>query len=1114
MHKQPADAVAREQAIDINRSFIVQAPAGSGKTELLTQRILCLLSVADEPEDILAITFTRKATAEMRTRILEALLLASNSTPEAQTDPLLKQRCELAKEVLKRDQIKAWGLLKNPSRLRIHTIDAFNASLTRQLPVLSQFGAQPLIVDNADNLYRQSVRHVLNGKHMDFSDYQAVLSTLAHYGYNFTLLEDALVSMLARRDQWQHVLGLEEADRQILEGLLIEMVEQQLQTLKKISPSIWDELLRLAHFAIQQAHLLGRSCRFECLAEYAELPTFTADHLLAWQALLELLLTQNNTVRKQVRVTDGFPTDAKLEKAAMLSILSELQLLAEWLPVAVMVRTLPVPRYADQQWQTLAPLLHTLKLCLAELTTEFSRSSQVDHIEMAQRAQQSLVHAESFDSDAPSELALLLDHRIVHILVDEFQDTSSGQQRLLQSLLNGWQPNDGRTVFLVGDPMQSIYRFRKAEVGIYLNIWLNGLVDVEISQLRLNTNFRSQGGLVKWVNQAFSEIFPSQDDIDTNAVSYSMADGWHEAMHVPAVKSYVFSEKSIQDEADRVVSIVQRVLQVEDPSHDVAILVRNRRQAKIITSTLLRNRIAFSAIDMSSLDSAPEVRDLQALTQAFTHPADHHSWLSVFRAPWCGLTLPDLLILTEQANGMAMLDVDIQQLSTDGQIRFVRVQKILKLMLLKRKQYSLSDCIEVGWRQLGGHCCYPDSMVGNNCERFFGILQDLEKAAQLDDPAFLQVELKRAFALPDTRPEASRVKLMTIHKAKGLEFSEVILPGCGESTTGRADSSPIILEEHADKYGLNVMLGIKKPASSLEPDPIHRFMQYIQSQRERHENQRVLYVAVTRARRQLHILGHIGQNGKPSRHSPLEWLQPYLSGNILGVSQSHVADEEKQPTLQRLPIDWQPVEALQTLTESNDEYALETAHADTAARQQFEVEDVLNYTTPHARVIGVVVHSALQLIAEQGLNWWQKLNQANWVKQQLKQQSINPSKMAESNRAVLTAIDRTLDDETGRWLLGDHAESYCEYALNSWVNGALLTAVVDRTFVDQGTRWIIDYKTATYSEASEEVAFIKNLKGQYQQQLQRYSEYFKKLENRPIKTAIYLPMLARLVTMD
>ena len=147
-----ADASVREAALDPARSFIVQAPAGSGKTGLLIQRYLRLLATVARPEEILAITFTRKAAAEMRRRVLQALERARDpAAPERPNDRLTWQ---LAREALDHDAAEGWGLLRNAARLRIQTIDALSASLGRQMPVVSGLGGTPAIVEDARALFR------------------------------------------------------------------------------------------------------------------------------------------------------------------------------------------------------------------------------------------------------------------------------------------------------------------------------------------------------------------------------------------------------------------------------------------------------------------------------------------------------------------------------------------------------------------------------------------------------------------------------------------------------------------------------------------------------------------------------------------------------------------------------------------------------------------------------------------------------------------------------------------------------------------------------------------------------------------------------------------------
>ena len=148
--KKVIDQQQRQTVLDPAQSFIVQAPAGSGKTELLIQRYLLMLSRVDAPEEIIAITFTRKAASEMRNRILNAI--EKVETGAAGSQGANDATAKLAAEVLERDQQKNWKLLDNPARLRIQTIDSLTAYLTRQMPLLSGFGAQPETLSDASEM--------------------------------------------------------------------------------------------------------------------------------------------------------------------------------------------------------------------------------------------------------------------------------------------------------------------------------------------------------------------------------------------------------------------------------------------------------------------------------------------------------------------------------------------------------------------------------------------------------------------------------------------------------------------------------------------------------------------------------------------------------------------------------------------------------------------------------------------------------------------------------------------------------------------------------------------------------------------------------------------------
>src|SRR5690606_10929817 len=213
---------------------------------------------------------------------------------------------------------------------------------------------------------------------------------------------------------------------------------------------------------------------------------------------------------------------------------------------------LPPPQYSDTQWEALEAILALLNPAVARLRIIFGSRGQADFTEFAHGALAALGEA-----DDPSDLLLSIDARISHILVDEFQDTSQSQFALLGKLTAGWQAGDGRTLFLVGDPMQSIYRFREAEVSLFLNARKDGLGSVRLEPLTLQTNFRSQANLVAWFNEAFTRVLPPEEDAASGAVPYSPA--------VPAVKNPPLAGPAVQwhgfhdrvSEAGRVIQLLR-----------------------------------------------------------------------------------------------------------------------------------------------------------------------------------------------------------------------------------------------------------------------------------------------------------------------------------------------------------------------------------------------------------------------------------------------------------------------------------------------------------------------------------------------------------------------------
>ena len=1166
---QTLDTEARAEALDTQSSFIVEAPAGSGKTGLLVQRYLKLLldDQLQHPEEVLAITFTNKATAELLERVLQQLHRAQTAEAYDETSDFLREFRELALAVLARDAARNWRILDNPQRLNIRSIDSVAKGIADAVPVLSGSGGRRDLLQQAQPLYAAAAhRTILQLGGSDPDLHSALRDLLLHRDASLQDTEALLASMLANREQWGTLIPLDSAaltdarlDAEVrprLEKTLEDIVCGGLtQALRHMPDSA---LLELSSYATNWSRYPGYKGAINPLSICASLsgpPAAKADALDHWHALINLVLKKDGEWRlsKQSFQNNFLGVElGKGENAGLQQLVQKIE--SEQLRESLCaVRDLPPAKYPDEQWAVAKSLFRVLRHALAELQLLFAERGQCDFAELSLSARDALRRGlETDDTTGVADLALTAGSRLRHLLVDEMQDTSTAQYELLDLLTRSWDGHT-QTLFLVGDPKQSIYAFRKAEVARFLRTMREErLADMPLQALRLSANFRSQSNLVQSFNDTFNRLFPNpEDDALRSSTSFDVpfveaaatreptlpeALHWHTTILEKDVEGAKAAHQT--SEARRIAGLIAgwraRPLPPDRTKPwGIAVLASNRKQLAPIAAELKAAAIPYRAVEVEPLAERQEVLDALALTRALLHPADRIAWLAVLHAPWCGLGLADLLALTSEgpdadrtATVAELIPQRIDHISAEGQTLLARAWPVLATAVETLGRTSLATHIERTWRSLGGDApLTPDAT--RNVLRFLTLLDEVETAGRgrVDLP-MLNSHLGTLFAEPGGDDNA--VELMTIHKAKGLEWDVVFVPGL-ERRPASNSSELLNWAEFDSESGPQVVLA---PISSKgeASTALNTWLRAVKSRRDQAERKRVFYVACTRAREELHLFAAVerkqgGELAKPAPGSLLSacWpaAEPHFAtttpnlANLLELSLSHEVDEPlalaaaaepaaqpRVPILHRLPPEFQPRARFHAGNKLP--YAVATPPSQAFDRPEGSFA---------ARAFGNVVHRYLQLLCTQiaeghtpdATTWRPRLVAS------LRTEGLPPTRAEREADRALLALTNTLADTTGKWLLAAHPSGATETSLTT----AARTLRADRTFLDGDTLWIIDFKTTEQGSRTDE-AFEAAELSKYREQLEAYGALLRRQPITPPKLmlGLFYPLKPRLLQWE
>jgi ATP-dependent exoDNAse (exonuclease V) beta subunit len=482
--------------------------------------------------------------------------------------------------------------------------------------------------------------------------------------------------------------------------------------------------------------------------------------------------------------------------------------------------------------------------------------------------------------------------------------------------------------------MQSIYFFRGADAELFPRVRDYGLEipgdqPQRLETVQLSANFRTVQALVEHLNDAFRQVFATDDG---SGVKFTLAEPGREEPHscwaessgprnflhlefVSQTKHGSGSDQARALEGDHstaeqnevraaqtaeIVALIRmqneraRAAREKNQGKDgedkekfrIAVLGRTRKSLAVIVKALREDGIPFLAVDLEALSDRPEVLDALLLGRALLNPHDRVAWPGVLRAPWCGLTLADLHTLVS-ADEEALMKRPVPELmaeraellSEEGRRAVLRVLDVLAgvpRLRFSQPSVSLGTWLEQVWLRLGGDACV-DPAARANVELLWRCLDGLPEGEQdLLGPA-LDAALEDLKALPDPRGESDYgVQLMTIHAAKGLEFEVVIVPDLQAGV--RPPERKLLtwmergLAEPDESGEITEFLVAAIQTKGAKRGKAKEFVDHAYRERERQEMRRLLYVVATRTREELHLFAR--PEYKKEKDGGLELAEP------------------------------------------------------------------------------------------------------------------------------------------------------------------------------------------------------------------------------------------------
>ncbi len=847
-----------------DRSMVVTAGAGTGKTYVLVRKYLDLIETMDVTvPEILALTFTEKAAAEMKDRI--------------------------RKEIARREG-RVWEKAAEDFMLApVQTFHSFCAQVLREFPIETGLDPGFTVIDeqHISRIHATAIEtliHTPQEKRVNHATVQ-VLSV-----FEPSQLKQMLVAMYTRRQQFIKFFGMLESDQESIrsfwQGEICRFRDEEITSLQKDS-SFSGPLCKMLSYAeiysgsddkaavyLQQVRPL-----LECMADESPGEDFCS-------AADAFLKNRPGNVGSKKNWNDG---DLELFRQAKKDLIDVLERKKNLLSLSADPDH-PLMTASVNLFHHLSPVFHRY---LEIVTDAKAQSGGLDFSDL-------ILHARSLFTSEPEIVSTHFMQRFRYILVDEFQDTDPAQFDIVLAIAGDLRPTTD-CLFIVGDPKQSIYLFREADVTRFKEAQTRILSACQGRVINLDTSFRSTKEVIGLTNRIFSRLFASAEkpwEFGYEPIITSNARSGHaghvELMLPPEGED---TQSGRRNEADmvarRIISLVNDtsagVYEEEKDrtftrrrAHfgDIAILLEQRTNLPVYLSALSRYGIPYYVHGGTGFYERQEILDLYNVLAYLENPGNDIHFAGLLRSPYMGISDTDLYLASVE-QGFSFREKFFNYTMKGPSDSCARACSLLAKWESYTGRCSIVHLIRMILSDSGAYTLYSAHPEGGailaNIEKMIRIVAKREKDGQyflssfITDLRLSMEEKEREGEAPLDSLARNSVNIMTVHAAKGLEFPIVFVPDMAMTFRQRPD--PVMIGDDSRMAGIRVPdpSNQYKPASS----PVLNVLRALEGQKERAERKRLFYVAMTRARDILVMSGIPPENQEISfdlAKNRIEWL--------------------------------------------------------------------------------------------------------------------------------------------------------------------------------------------------------------------------------------------------